>query len=122
MTTPVTITQATTTARRWQRQPRQETLDILTHVTRLGKHRGVNDCEGHMEHPCDGTGQQGLARAGLPDQDDVRFFYLNIFTVSLLHQPLVVVVYSYREYFLCPVLPDDVLIEECLYLIRLAEL
>jgi hypothetical protein len=59
-------------------QAAQDALHVLSHVAGLGEHGGVGDGEGHVEHAGDGLGQQGLATAGLTDQDDVALLDLHI--------------------------------------------
>ncbi len=59
-------------------QLEQYILDVLTHVAGLGKGGGIGDAEGHVEHPGQGLGQQGLAAPGRTDEDDVALLQFHI--------------------------------------------
>ena len=95
-------------------QLQQDVLDVLAHVARLGQRGGVGDGEGHVEHAGQGLGQQRLAAAGGPEQQDVGLGQLDAVLLRRragLH-PLVVVVDGDREDLLGVLLPDDVVVEE----------
>jgi hypothetical protein len=79
---------------------------------------------GHVEHPGQGLGQQGLAAAGGAEQQDVR---LGSSTSSWCGRapeldPLVVVVDGDREDLLGGVLADDVVVQELVDLPGLGQL
>src|SRR5690606_41014666 len=84
----------------------------LAHVARLGQRGGVVDRERHVEQARQGLGQQGLARAGRADQQDVRLGQLDVVVLAAALDPLVVVVDRHRERALGPVLPDHVLVQD----------
>jgi len=67
-----------------------------------------------MQHPGNGTRQKGLARPGLPYQNDVGLFNLGFIVPDLLPQPLVMVVDSHGQNLLGTVLPDDILVKKLL--------
>ena len=52
----------------------QDAFYIFAHVAGLGKHRGIDNGEGHIEEAGNGAGQKGLARTRRADHDDVRLF------------------------------------------------
>ena len=64
-------------------QPREDALDILAHVARLGQYGGVDDGEGHLQQLGDRPGHQRLARTGRADQQDVRLVDLDLALRSL---------------------------------------
>ena len=67
-------------ARRLQ-QLEDDVLDVLADVAGLGQGRGVDDGEGHGQEPRQRLGQQRLARAGRPDEQDVRLLDLDVVRV-----------------------------------------
>ena len=102
-----------------------DVLDVLADVAGLGQGRGVGDRERDGEHPRQRLGEQRLAGAGRPDQEDVRLLELDVAASrSLLGEldALVVVVDRDRELLLGQLLADDVLVEQLLDLVRLREL
>ena len=106
-------------ARRLQ-QLQDDVLDVLADVAGLGEGRGVHDGEGDGEQARQGLGQQGLAGAGGADQQDVRLRELDVVAAALLADldALVVVVDRDRQLLLGLLLPDHVLVEELLDLLR----
>ena len=103
-------------------QPREDALDILAHVARLGEHRGVDDREGHLQQAGDRPRHERLARTGGAHQHDVRLVDLDVVLLRGVEQPLVVVVDRHRQVTLGRILSDDVLVEELLDLRRLEQL
>ncbi len=101
-----------------------DVLDVLADVAGLGQGRGVHDREGHGQELRQGLGEEGLARPGGPDQEDVRLLELDVELAVLLQvvDPLVVVVDSHGQLLLGLVLADHVPVEELLDLLRLGEL
>ena len=79
-------------------QLQQDVLDILTHIAGLGERGGVGNGERDVEHAREGLGQQRLARACGPEQQDVRLRQLDPLVLAALGpallrlDPLVVVV------------------------------
>src|ERR1044071_9558087 len=86
-------------------------LDVLADVARLGERRGVRDGERYVELLGQGLGQQRLARAGRPDQQDVAFLELHFGLLPAQADPLVVVVDRNRERPFGVLLSDHVAIE-----------
>jgi hypothetical protein len=101
-------------------QLEQDVLDVLADVAGLGQRRGVGDRERDVEDRGQRLGEQRLAAAGRPEQQDVRLLQLDVRVVGLHHlHALVVVVDRYRERALGLLLPDDVLVEDAVDLLRL---
>ena len=59
-------------------QPDQDVLDVLADVARFGERGGVGDGERDVEDAGQRLGQQRLADAGRPDQQDVRLVELDL--------------------------------------------
>src|SRR6266853_673980 len=99
-------------------------LDVLADVTGLGQRGGVHDREGHIEHAGQGLRQECLAGSGRTDQQNVRLGELHAIAGALaVHvNALVMVVDGDGKFFLGLLLPDDVLVEEGLYFLRLRQL
>ena len=93
------------------KQRDDDVLDVLTDVARLGEAGRVGDREGHVEDAREGLREQGLARAGRPDQQDVALLQLGLVRALLDVDPLVVVVDRDRDDLLGPLLPDDVVVQ-----------
>ena len=94
-----------------------DVLDVLADVAGLGQRRGVDDREGHREELGQRLGEQRLAGAGRPDQQDVRLGQLDVVAAARLLldlDALVVVVDRDGELLLGLFLADDVLVEELL--------
>ena len=104
------------------KQSGEDTLDVFSHIARLGEHRGIHDGEGHLEQFGNGTCQQCLTRTGTAHDDDIALLYLHLIGLVLLHEALVVVIHRYRQVSLGIVLAYHVLVEECLYLLGLGQL
>ena len=98
-----------------------DVLDILTDVAGLGQRRRIGDRERHVEQACQRVGQQRLARAGRPDQQDVGLGQFDVVAAAARFEPLVVVVHRHRQYLLGARLADDVLIEHVEDLGRLGQ-
>ena len=100
----------------------EDVLDVLADVARLGQRRGVGDREGDVEDARQRLGQQRLAAAGRPEQQDVGLLQLDVRVVGLHHlHALVVVVDRYGQRALGLVLADDVLVQHAVDLARLGE-
>jgi hypothetical protein len=96
-----------------------DVFHVLADVARLGQGGGIGDGERHVQQSSQGLGQQGLARTGGSDQEDVALGELHI--VPRAHafgaaglQSLVVVVYGHRQHALGALLSDDVFIQDFL--------
>ena len=92
-------------------QPQQDVLDVLADVAGLGQRGRVGDAERDVEDAGERLGQQRLAGAGRPDEQDVRLLELDVVDRVAGVDPLVVVVDRDREDLLGPLLADDVLVE-----------
>ena len=98
-------------------QLEDDVLDVLADVARFGQRRRVDDRERDREQLGERLGEQRLAGAGRPDQEDVRLGQLDVVAAARLLldlDPLVVVVDRDGELLLGPFLADDVLVEELL--------
>src|SRR5712664_1489170 len=102
-------------------QTQNNILDVLAHVAGLGQCRRVGDGEGHVEHLGEGLGEEGLAGAGGPDEEDVGLLQLHLPRFGAGLDALVVVVDRDREDLLGPLLAHHVLVEHVLDLGRLGE-
>ncbi len=104
-------------------QLEQDVLDVFADIAGLGERRRISDGKGYVEHPGQGLGQQGLAAAGGPEQQDVGLGQLNVGVAprANLH-PLVVVVDRHREDLLGVLLADDVVVEEVVDVLGLGQL
>ena len=103
-------------------QPQEDVLDVLADVAGLGQRRRVGDAERDVEDAGEGLGEERLAGAGRPDEQDVRLLELDLVDRVAGVDPLVVVVDRDREDLLGPLLADDVLVERELDLARVREL
>src|SRR5690606_31324417 len=98
-----------------------DVLDVLADVAGLGEGRRVGHGERHVQQAREGLGQQRLARAGGPDQQDVGLGQLDVVVLLLALDPLVVVVHRHRERLLGPRLADHVLVQDLEDLLRLGQ-
>ena len=89
----------------------QKALDVLAHITSLGKHSGINDCERHFQELCNGFCKKCFACTCRANDNDVRLLDFHIIIGLFLNQSLVVVVNSHRKMFLRVVLTDNVFVE-----------
>ena len=92
-------------------QLQDDVLDILADIAGLGQRRRVRHRERHVDDARQRLRQQRLARAGRPDQQDVRLRQLDIVVLRAVRQPLVVVVHRDRQNALGVVLADHVIVE-----------
>jgi hypothetical protein len=102
-------------------QLEDDVLHVLAHVAGLGESGGVHDGKGDIEHLGQGLGQQGLAGAGGPDEQDIGLGQLHVAALAVHVDALVVVVDGDRELLLGLLLADHVLVEEGLDLLRLGQ-
>src|ERR1700730_9224082 len=98
-------------------QLEQDVLDILPHIAGLSQRRGVGDRERDVEQPGQRLGEQRLAGAGRPEQQDVGLGQLDaVFTgpggVAARLDPLVVVVDRDRQGLLRLFLANHVRVEK----------
>ena len=100
-------------------QPHQDVLHVLADVAGFGERGGIGDGEGDIENAGEGLGQQGLADAGGPEQQDVGLVQLDVAVPAAGGvDPLVVVVDRDRQGSLGPLLADHVLVQHVLDLAR----
>ena len=85
-----------------------DVLNVLTHIAGLGEGGGIGDDKRHIEQARQGLGQQGLARARGPDEQDVALGELDFALFALLAKALVMVVNRNRQPAFGTVLPDHV--------------
>ncbi len=100
-------------------QLQEDVLDVLADVAGLGQRRGVGDRERDVEDARERLGEQRLAAAGRAEQQDVRLLQLDLAVPGLGHlHALVVVVDGDGERPLGVLLPDDVVVEDAVDLLR----
>ena len=100
-------------------QVEDDVLDVLADVAGLGERGGVGDRERHVEDLRERLREQRLAGAGGAEQQDVRLLELHLAHEGLVLDAPVVVVHRDREDLLGAVLPDHVVVEQGLDLVRL---
>jgi len=92
-------------------QLEKQVFHVFADVARLGEGGRVADRERHVENPGQRPGEQRLARAGRPEEEDVRLVDLDVTGLAAEVQPLVVAVNGDGQHPLGMLLPDDVLVE-----------
>ena len=95
-----------------------DVLDVLADITRLGEGGGVGDDEGHVQQPRQRLREQGLARPGRPDQQDVRLRQLDLVVLGQVLEPFVMIIHRHRQDSLRHLLADHVFIENVADLLR----
>ena len=103
-------------------QTREDTLNILAHIARLGEHRRINNRERHIEQLCNGARDERLTRTRRTYKQDVRLVDLDICHLLLRRKTLIVVVDRHCDSSLSRVLTDDILVEVTLDIHRLRHL
>ena len=104
-----------------------DVFDVFANVTRFGQRGGIGDGEGHVEKARQRLGEQGLARAGGPDEQNIALGELDFILrlgapLSAGLQPLVVVVDRDRQNLFGAFLADDVVVQDFLDFDRLRQL
>ena len=92
------------------KQAHDDVLYILAHVARLGEAGGVGDGEGDVQNPREGLGEEGLTRAGGPDEQDIALRQLDLVLGPGCVDSLVVVVDRDRDDLLRVLLAHHVLV------------
>ncbi len=93
-------------------QLEEDVLDILADVAGLGEGGGVGDGDRDVQLAGEGLDQEGLARTGGADHQDVRFGEFDVVVPGLAGaHPLVVVVHSDGEGLLGRLLAYHVLVQ-----------
>ena len=103
-------------------QTRKNALNVLSYIPSLRQHGRIHDGERYLQQFGNAAGQQRLAGTGASHHDDVRLFDFHIITPLWLHQPLVMIVDSYREIALGILLTDDILVDEFLDIRRFGKI
>jgi hypothetical protein len=97
-------------------------FNILTYISGFGQGGRVHDGERYIQHLRQGVRQQGLAASSWTYEEDVRLRELHIVAPRPVHlDALVVVVNRYRQLLFSLILPDNVLIEKALHLLRFGQ-
>src|SRR5690606_23665789 len=91
-------------------QPKEDVLDVLTDIARLGQRRRVRDRERNVEDAGERLGEVRLAGAGRADEQDVALLEFDV-VVHLGVDALVVIVDGDGEDLLRAVLADDVVVQ-----------
>ena len=92
-------------------EAQEDVLNVLADISGFGQGRRIGDGEGYVEHLGKGLGEQGLAGASWPREQDVRLVQLDVRGLLVGPDTLVVVVDGNAEDLLRPVLADNVLVE-----------
>src|SRR6516225_1855646 len=79
-------------------QLQDDVLDILADIARFGQRRRIGHGEGHVDDTRQGLGEQRLAAARGPDQQDVRLRELDVVRLGAVGEALVVVMHCNREH------------------------
>src|SRR5687768_813303 len=104
-------------------EPDENVLHVFADISRFGQRRGVGDREGNVEDPREGPGEKRLAHSRRADQENVRLVELHIIVLERRGvDSLVVIVDRYRQRFLGLLLPDHVLVQNVLDLLRRGDL
>src|SRR4249920_865786 len=99
-------------------QLEDDVLDILADIPGFGERCRIRNGEGHIEDARERLRQQRLARAGRPDQQDVRLRELDVIVLGLMFEPLVVIVNGDRKHLFGMILTDHIVIENLAYFLR----
>ena len=93
-------------------QAQNNVLNVLANVAGFGQSGGIHDRERHIQDAGQRLGEQSLARSRRADQQNVRFRKFDVAAPLLVHlDSLVVIVNGHREFLLCGVLTNHVLIQ-----------
>ena len=101
----------------------ENVLDVFADVACFGQRRCIGDRERHIENARERLREQRLADAGRSDQQDVRLVELDLVIARRRGvDALVVIVDRDRQRLLRVLLPDHVLVEDVLDLVRRRDL
>ena len=104
-------------------QPDENVLDVFADVAGFGERRRVGDRERNVEDSRERPGEQRLADAGGADEQNVRLVELDVVVLERRGvDALVVIVDRDGERLLRLLLPDHVLVEDVLDLLRRRDL
>ncbi len=92
-------------------QLEEQVFHVFADVPGLGQRGGIADGKRHVQDARQGAGQQRLAAAGRPEQQDVRFVDLDVRALGAEHQPLVVAVDGHGQHFFGVLLADHVFVQ-----------
>ena len=99
-------------------QLEDDVLDILTHVTGFRQRGGIGHGEGHVEDAGQGLREQGFARSGWANQQNVGFGDLDVVVFLAVRQAFIVVVNRHRQDPLGMILADHVVVQDLADLLR----
>ena len=91
-------------------QSQEDVLHVVAHISGLGEGSGVGDGEGHLQNPGQGLGEQGLAAARRPHEQDVALLELHVLPAAEV-DALIVVVDRHGQGDFSVLLPDDILVQ-----------
>ncbi len=92
-------------------QLEDDVLHVLADIAGFGQGGGVRHRERHVEDARERLREQRLARAGRPDQQNVRLRQFDVVVLGLVVEPFVVIVDGDREHLLGVVLANHVVVE-----------
>ena len=108
------------------KKSREYALNVLSDIAGLRENGRVHNRERDIKHARNGLREQSLSCSGRAHHQDITLFKLDVVLRSIWRkivlQALVVVVNSHCKLFLCSVLTNHILVEECGYLMRLEDL
>ena len=89
----------------------EDVLDVIADVAGLCKGSGIRNRKGDIKVAGEGLGEECLAAAGRPEQDDIGFLQLYAVIFAFEKEAFVVIVHSDGQRDLGIVLLDDVLVD-----------
>ena len=98
----------------------QNIFNILSHITGLSQGCRISDGKGDIEALGQGLSQEGLARTSWANHQDIGLLNIHIvLTTSILEiDALVVIVDRHCQGTFCPILADDIVVENIEQLLR----
>ena len=84
---------------------------VFAHIAGFGKRGRIGHNKRHIQTPCQALRQQGFARAGGADEQNVGFGQLHIIALFRMAQALVVVVHRHCQDLFGLLLTDNVLVQ-----------
>ena len=100
-------------------QLQQNVLHVLADIAGLCQCRRIRDCKRHVDDLRQCLRQIGLAGACRSDHNDIALLQLHLVEILRRGNTLIVVIHCYRQYLLCLVLSNHILIQKVLDLHRL---
>ena len=102
-------------------QLKKDILNVLAYITRFCESRRIGDRERDIDNLGQCLGKIGLSRSGRSQHQDIALLELYAVILAktgLVLDSLIMIVNGNRKRLLGLILPDHVVIEECLYLRR----